>query len=253
MQPTRSYIIWFSQRTGSTLLCKALESTGIAGRPGEWLWDPETFDLCTSYGVRNMEEVREKLWERGSTSNGVCAVKFGMFEPHHSLLLEQFRQLPGSPTAPKRPAVAWERMYPNCRHLFMTRRNKVRLAVSWRKAFLSQQWHLARGEDASAPDLAGEYDRDNIQSLVIEATLREAAIAEIFVENDIVPLTIAYEDFISDFDGTVRKIIEFLGIPVPGDLDIDAPRLEKLADDLSEQWVQRFRDDVQQGWQNRGW
>gem|GEM_PF-4288901 len=29
MKPRSSYTIWFSQRTGSTLLCKALESTGI--------------------------------------------------------------------------------------------------------------------------------------------------------------------------------------------------------------------------------
>ena len=38
MKPRLSYTIWFSQRTGSTVLCKALESTGIAGKPNEWLY-----------------------------------------------------------------------------------------------------------------------------------------------------------------------------------------------------------------------
>ena len=33
MKPRLPYTIWFSQQTGSTLLCKALESTGIAGKP----------------------------------------------------------------------------------------------------------------------------------------------------------------------------------------------------------------------------
>ena len=37
MKPNLSYIIWFSQSTGSTLLCQALASTGIAGRPAELL------------------------------------------------------------------------------------------------------------------------------------------------------------------------------------------------------------------------
>jgi trehalose 2-sulfotransferase len=37
MIPTQSYTIWFSQRTGSTLLNRALSSTGVAGDPGEWL------------------------------------------------------------------------------------------------------------------------------------------------------------------------------------------------------------------------
>ena len=37
MVPQLSYTIWFSQRTGSSLLCNALESTGVAGKPNEWL------------------------------------------------------------------------------------------------------------------------------------------------------------------------------------------------------------------------
>lgn len=38
MEPKLSYTIWFTQRTGSTLLCQALEGTGIAGVPNEWFW-----------------------------------------------------------------------------------------------------------------------------------------------------------------------------------------------------------------------
>jgi trehalose 2-sulfotransferase len=78
MCPTLSYIIWFSQRTGSTLLCKALESTGIAGRPNEWLHDPETFNLCKTYKVNTAEALQQTLWEVGTTPNGVCGLKLGM-------------------------------------------------------------------------------------------------------------------------------------------------------------------------------
>jgi len=45
MKPELSYTIWFSQRTGSTLLCKALASTRIAGNPNEWLYAPDNVDL----------------------------------------------------------------------------------------------------------------------------------------------------------------------------------------------------------------
>ncbi|WP_255807561.1 Stf0 family sulfotransferase [Deinococcus sp. KNUC1210] len=38
-QPHRSYIIWSSQRTGSTLLTAVLTETGLAGRPTEALND----------------------------------------------------------------------------------------------------------------------------------------------------------------------------------------------------------------------
>lgn len=50
MKPGRSYIVWFSQRTGSTLLSKALEDTGIAGRPREWLPHEEPYDLMQAFG-----------------------------------------------------------------------------------------------------------------------------------------------------------------------------------------------------------
>ncbi len=43
MRPVKSYAIWFSQRTGSTLLCKTLESTGIAGKPEEFFLDISSY------------------------------------------------------------------------------------------------------------------------------------------------------------------------------------------------------------------
>jgi LPS sulfotransferase NodH len=39
MKPKLSYTIGFTQRTGSTLLCQALGCTGIAGKPGEFLYE----------------------------------------------------------------------------------------------------------------------------------------------------------------------------------------------------------------------
>lgn len=52
MRPVLSYTIWFSQRTGSTLLCHALESTGVAGRPGEWLTATDIPAFYARHGAR---------------------------------------------------------------------------------------------------------------------------------------------------------------------------------------------------------
>src|SRR6201991_2549603 len=35
-QPNRSYLVCATPRSGSTLLCEALKSTGVAGRPEEY-------------------------------------------------------------------------------------------------------------------------------------------------------------------------------------------------------------------------
>ena len=82
--------------------------------------------------------------------------------------------------------------------------------------------------------------------------MREAGIQEFFSEGDIVPLTIVYEDFIQEYEKTVRMILAFIGLDTIH-LEIPPPSLSRTADDISEEWVQRFREELQEGWSHRGW
>ncbi len=73
------------------------------------------------------------LWRNATTSNGVIGVKYGMVAAQHDQLAALFRELlPAEHTADDADGRrAWETIFPRCQHVFMTRRNKVRLAVSW--------------------------------------------------------------------------------------------------------------------------
>ena len=82
--------------------------------------------------------------------------------------------------------------------------------------------------------------------------MREAGIQEYFVEGNIVPLNIYYEDFVQEYEQTVRRILDYLELDSQSVI-ISPPSLTKLADAVSEEWVQRFRHERQEGWQNRGW
>lgn len=83
MTPRLCYTIWFSQRTGSTLLCKALEATGIAGTPNEWF-----YKWIRDQDVSDPTELQIRLWESGSTPNGVFGLKHSFYEPAFSQLVE---------------------------------------------------------------------------------------------------------------------------------------------------------------------
>jgi LPS sulfotransferase NodH len=246
MQPGLSYTIWFSQRTGSTLLTETLEATGIAGRPHEWLLVLKD-DMSDS-----PTELQQVLWERGSTANGIFGLKHSFCEPHCSRWIEIFCRFPNSPSGEKNRARIWEHAFPNHRHIFMTRRNKVRLAVSWWKAIKSQEWHRRAGAEPKSVDLTDAYSFEAIHHLYRECSMREAGIQEFFSEGNIVPLTIVYEDFIQEYEKTVRKVLEFLELD-PNNVDIPVPSLAPTADSISEAWVQRFREELQEGWTNRGW
>ena len=65
-------------------------------------------------------------------------------------------------------------------------------------------------------------------------------------------MTVVYEDFIANYDETVTATLDFLGLPhaQPGPLPA---RYEKIADALSEEWVQRYRSERQKTWGSAAW
>ncbi|MCQ6562860.1 Stf0 family sulfotransferase [Paenibacillus mendelii] len=242
-QPKQSYTIWYSQRTGSTLLNHALASTGVAGNPCEW--------MNGAFGG-SIETVRkediEQMWEAGTTSNGVFGVKTSLSAKWIHALRKLY-DLPETATQ----AEVWRAAFPNCsKHIWMTRRNKVRLAVSWWRAIVSGEWHRTYGEKPQEHDIADNYNFEAISHLFIECSIREAAMEQFFSEEGIVPLTIVYEDFILDYEGTVMRVLDFLNIPTDH-VHVSPPSLDRLADDVAEQWVQRFREERQKGWENIAW
>ncbi len=250
MKPGISYTIWFTQRTGSTLLCKAIESTGIAGVPREWFNCPP--DLLTTFKKTDHAELQEYLYKLGSTSNGVFAINHSFYEPHFTQLTETLRTFPAcSPEETKRTAI-WEQVFPNHRHIFMTRRNKVRLAVSWWRAIQSEEWHLSTDEARKNADFSNAYSFDAINHLYNECSMREAGIQEFFAEGGITPLNIFYEDFIQNYEKTVRRILDYLDLDSRS-VPIGPPALTKFADPISEEWAHRFREERQDEWQNKGW
>jgi Uncharacterized protein conserved in bacteria len=247
MEPKLSYTIWFTQRTGSTLLCQALEATGRAGKPNEWL-----HHWLEDHRLEDPADLQQHLWESGSTSNSVFGLKHSFYEPHFGELIELFREFPTCPQAEANRVRIWDHTFPNHKHIFMTRRNKVRLAVSWWKAIKAQQWHRVAGAPAHSFDLSDGYDFEAIHHLYDECSMREAGIQEFFSEGNVVPLTLVYEDFIQEYEKTLRTVLDFLELDTIN-LEIPAPDLMPTADDRSEEWVQRFRDERQKGWRNRGW
>lgn len=125
----------------------------------------------------------------------------------------------------------------------MTRRNKVRLAVSWWKAIQTQEWFRYYGQSPRPVDLTDAYSYDAINHLYCECTMREAGIQEFFSEGHTAPLTIVYEDFILEYEMTIGKILEFLELDTKS-VSIPPAYLTQLADDLSKAWTQRFRRSI---------
>jgi LPS sulfotransferase NodH len=208
--------------------------------------------LLTTFKKASHAELQEYLYKLGSTSNGIFAINHSLYEPHFTQLIETLRNFPACGSAATKRTDVWERVFLNHRHIFMTRRNKVRLAVSWWKAIQSGEWHVPTDQARTPVDLSDKYSFDAINHLYNECSMREAGIQEFFAEGGITPLNIFYEDFTQNYEGTVRTILDYLELESHS-VTIAPPPLTKLSDTVSEEWTQRFREERQNGWVNRGW
>src|SRR4051794_21854471 len=184
MQPERSYIVCATPRSGSTLVCHALEETGVAGRPEEYfealrhsgrprrpeeyfvgVEDPSIRDHLGERAVGGELSPRSPLWSRaaydrylewvfeaGTTPNGIFGAKlmWGYFEDFVSLLrnVPAYREVPLAELLP--------RVFPDLTFVRVVRANKVRQAVSLWKAVQTATWR----EDQASAKAAALVEQD---------------------------------------------------------------------------------------------
>ena len=116
MVPTLSYTIWFSQRTGSSLLTTALEATGIAGHPHEWMETPEGKGLLDHYKAADGAALAARLHKCGSTDNGLFGAKVSYRDPRMTEAFDLLLEVPGCPADASRPEV-WAHIPESSPHL----------------------------------------------------------------------------------------------------------------------------------------
>ncbi|WP_404818270.1 Stf0 family sulfotransferase [Roseobacter sinensis] len=113
------------------------------------------------------------------------------------------------------------------------------------------QWPDSRGPGhRNSADLSDGYSYEALVSLLAQAVAREAGIGEMLSAAQISPLNVFYEDLHLDPEQQVRRVMGFLDLPRQFEPDTG---LVRQGDDIDEEWVQRFRSELQRRWENTGW
>ena len=234
MQATSSYLVLSTPRSGSTLLCRALESTDLAGYPKEYFspegkrWSRESATTAPSAYVAS-------LLAKQATPNGVFGAKISW---RQLLLFEQAcRREPRYRETPL-PDILSD-LFPSLRYLRITRRDKVRQAISYWKALQTGVWGKAAAADGSGSASAA-FDYDALSDLVRLLQEHEAGIDGFVSRSNLSPFTIVYEDLVDSYRETVTAALAHLGIDVPSGLVLPEPRTARLADDETEAWVGEY-------------
>jgi LPS sulfotransferase NodH len=264
-----SYLVCATPRSGSTLLCHALDQTGVAGHPQEYFealsrsglprrpheyFDPERHaNIVERLAFREMPDGMAKpnpLWhpetyeqylawalEEGTTANGVFGAKlmWGYLGDFAQLL----RGIEGMAERPLPDLLA--RAFPGLRYVQITRENKIRQAVSLWKAVQTQAWKA--GDEVSRA-VEPVFSFRAINYLVRLLTAHDASWDAYFLGLGYEPLKLTYEELAESTDAVIRRVLEHLGIPAPDDLTVPAPRLSQQADEVSEDWVRRVDEHL---------
>src|SRR3984957_10976911 len=275
MKPMLSYLVCATPRSGSTLLCQELDRTGLAGHPQEYFealrrsgvprrpheyFDPERHpNIVERLAFREMLEGAPKpnpLWQpdtydqyltwalqEGTTPNGVFGAK--LMWGYLGDFAELLRGIDGMAGRPLPELLA--RAFPGLRYVQITRRDKVRQAVSLWKAVQTQAWQREAGSEVGADDgrmPEPVFSFRAINYLIRQLTAHDASWDAYFLGLGYEPLKVTYEEPARSTEAVVARVLEYLENPQPGGFVADTPRLTVQADALSEDWVQRVHQHL---------
>lgn len=242
-----SYVICTSPRSGSTLLCKLLAATGVAGKPGSHFHEPsidswlEYYDLEAEPGASERETLARifaAAIAKGSGGTGM----FGLRLQRHSFpfFAEKLGVLYPGLRSDRAP---FEAAFGRTLFIYLTRLDKVEQAISCLRAKQTGLWHVAPDGteiERLAPQAAPGYDGAALRGLFDEFTTYDHEWPSWFEAEAIAPLRITYEELSADPVAVLRTVTKRLGLG-PEAADGVVPGVAKLADGTNAEWAARFR------------
>jgi trehalose 2-sulfotransferase len=277
--PELSYLICATPRSGSTLLCAALDGTGIAGHPEEhfevlletgrrrqprdyfqrsndpevWalLDDPEFRDVLGEYGGRYSEHParRDPYWSppdfqrlvERALSKGTTQNGVLGTKIMWAYFRDFVRLARRRGLQDVRPCEVPAAVLPNLgQFVWMHRRDTTRQAVSLWKALQTQQWRRDSDEDIGGRGLRFSFAA--IDHLKLRIDEHNAAWQDFFDKCGVEPIEVVYEDLVEDYEGTVLWLLDGIGVSIPGDFAVVEPKMRRQADELSEEWVGLYNE-----------
>ena len=209
---TRGYLICSEHRSGSTLLCQWLASTGVLGRPDEYFASTES-----AVAIERDPSLLTDVLTRATTANGVWGIK---------LFSQQFDQT---------KAARWVERLPQPRFIYLERRDLLGQAISLVRARQTQAY-LAHESQRAAPRYHARAIARQLRRLA-EANARWRMY---LARNGTEVLWLHYEDMLRDPAATVRAVAVHVGVAEPAVIDAALIGVTVQRDAMSDEWRARF-------------
>jgi trehalose 2-sulfotransferase len=237
-KPPRSYALCGTPRTGSTLLCSLLSSTGVLGRPESYFREPDEVAWATRFGlateggrVRDYRAFVSAARSAGTSENGVFGVRimWGSLER----VIGGLGGVPGEPDLP----ILEEALGP-LTFVHLRREDVTEQAVSWCRAEQTGYWQQG--------DIATREPHQDIRRMeLLMKTIRKynAAWRAWFDAEGVEPLSITYEQLVGDRRGVIQGIASKMAVELPSDWRPRSPH-RKQANEFNRVWADALRTSM---------
>jgi LPS sulfotransferase NodH len=239
---TGSCLICATPRTGSSLLCGLLDSTGVAGHPESWFRRQDEQELAARWSIANSSDGTfgytayfEAAVAAGSTANGVFAARImwttmDEVTAHLALIYpDQAGSDCGLLTA----------AFGRTRFVYLRRGDVIAQAVSLLRAEQTGVW-FETADEWQEPEGEPGFDFGEVRERVRLVEDHNAAWEEWFAAEGIQPYPVLYEELDADPVRIASGVLGFLGLDLPAGREITIGH-KRLADELNAQWIESYR------------
>lgn len=247
MPPCSAYVLCTSPRSGSTLLCRLLAATGIAGRPGSHFHEPSLAEWLAEYDLpevpgRSERDTVAAVFDAAIDKGRGGTPVFGLRLQRHSFAFfsEKLALLHPKPAG---DVARMQAAFGRAAFIHLTRADKVAQAVSLVRAEQTGLWHRAPDGaeiERTAPPREPVYDGAALRAAFEMLTGYERQWEDWFARENIEPLRLTYDALSADPRGTLATVLEAIGLPGAAATAI-TPETARLADATNRDWADRFR------------
>ena len=236
--PLRCYVVCAVPRCGSNLLTDGLHATRRAGRPKQFFLsktEPEyaamhKLDLNRGYAAYVRDIVRVT-----ATSNEVFGFK--LMSWYLDDFLGRLRAAGEFGGAETNDVDLLRNAFPRLQFVHMSRRHKLRQALSKARAEQTGLWKVQEGKQVRQEP---RFDPALIEQCLRDGELQERAWEDFFERTGVEAFRVEYEMLCDDYEGTIRGVLDFLHISLPRRYRIGTPVTVRQSDELSRAWEERF-------------
>lgn len=242
----RAYILCTTPRSGSTLLCKLLAATGVAGRPESYFHKPDLAAWMRAHGQEGtafpsraacLRAVFDTAMEKGRAGTAMFGLRLqGGSLPYFA---EQLAVLhPGL----DRTRDQIDAAFGPTRYLYLRREDTLDQAISRVMAQQTGLWHKAADGtemERTAPPAEPCFDRAAIDAAMQEAEALNSFWQDWFTAQNVTPFPINYDALAQDPAKILAEILSFLDLDPKAAQGITTPTA-KLADATSADWKVRY-------------